>query len=109
VIVRVSSIAVPESNLDKYLEHVKENELPGYEVAPGLISVWLLRRPFVAYVEVMILSLWQSDEALTGFIESQTEPIGLRSDYGVIHMEPHAYELVVSREGRFRLAGKQQE
>ena len=100
MIVRVSSIAVPASKLDRYLEHVEENELPTYETAPGLISVWLLQRPFVAYVEVMTLSLWQSGEALTGFIESQPEPIDLPNDYGVIHMEPHAYELVVRRDGK---------
>jgi hypothetical protein len=51
---------------------VQENEIPSYESAAGLISV--LPRPFVAYVEVMALSLWQSDEELTGFIESQPDP-----------------------------------
>jgi hypothetical protein len=47
----------------------------------------------------MTLSLWQSDEALTGFLQTQPEPIDHQSDFGVIQMAPHAYELVERRDG----------
>jgi len=30
--------------------------LPTYEASPGLTTVWLLERPFVAYVELLVLS-----------------------------------------------------
>jgi len=100
MITRISSALVPQSQFGKYLEYVEKSVVPAYEVAAGLISVCLLRRTVVGYIELLTLSLWQSDEALTAFLESQPGPIGLRSDYGAIHMEPHAYEQVVCRDGK---------
>ncbi len=53
------------------------HEIADYESAAGLVSVWLLRRPFVPYVEVMTVSVWESEQALHQFIKSQA-PCRLR-------------------------------
>jgi len=62
---------VPAHTLSRYLEHLEQFLIPRYEAASGLISVFLLQRPFVAYVELVTLSMWQSDEDMTRFLESR--------------------------------------
>lgn len=109
MIVRVSSAIVSETQVGIYLEYVGSSVMPAYETAVGLISVSLSRRQVVGYVEFLTLSIWQSDEALKRFVEAQPSATGVRSDGGVIYVEPRAYELVVSREGKFRATGEQQE
>jgi hypothetical protein len=66
VIVRISSAVVPEHKATCYLEHVQAGEILSYEAAPGLISVSLLQRSLVAYVESMIISLWRSEDRYEG-------------------------------------------
>jgi len=70
--VRISVAVVAESNLNPYLEHVQTSEIPKYEAAEGLVSFCVLKRPFVAYGELLIISFWQSEQALTRFLETQT-------------------------------------
>lgn len=84
---------------DTYLDHVCATAMPIYEATTGLISVLLFRRPAVGYVELLTLTMWQSEQALTRFLESSPATNGLRGDKGVIHMDPHVYELVASRQG----------
>jgi hypothetical protein len=55
--VRITSVVVSEPNLKAYLEHVQRPEIAEHESAPGLIAIWLIRRPCVAYVELMTVSL----------------------------------------------------
>lgn len=102
MILQISSVVVPKSNLNDYLEHVQKNELPSYAVAPGLVSVSLLQRSFVAYVEVMTVSNWRSDEALRRFAENRRFFANAKTEYGTIQLDPRTYELVVSREGEHR-------
>lgn len=94
---------VPAPTLSRYLEHLEQFVIPRYEAAPGLISVLLLQRPFVAYAELVTLSMWQSDEDMTRFLESQAMPVF--PEEGVIQIEPHAFEIVLSRQGRSPDAG----
>ena len=79
MIVRISSTAVLETSLNPHLEHVQRNDIPNYEAASGLVSVWLLERRFVAYVEVMTLSLWQSEGVLKELIQRR-RPVDLAKD-----------------------------
>jgi hypothetical protein len=58
VIVRITSPrAVREHALNAYLEYVLSDEIADYETAAGLISVWLIRRSCVAYVELILCTL----------------------------------------------------
>lgn len=96
---RISSAIVPESTFGTYLSHVYATTIPAYEATKGLISVSVFRRSAVGYVELLTLTIWQSEQALTKFLESCPDINGDSSDNGVIHMEPHVYELVASRQG----------
>ena len=95
--------------LDRYLSHVHTSSIPVYEAATGLISVSVFQRPVVGYVELLTLTMWQSEQALTRFLDDYPAANNDRSDYGVIHMEPHVYELVVSRQGTRQIAEDLQE
>ncbi len=100
VIVHVSSAIVPQSLYGERVERVKSTEIPLYENAVGLISVYLLQRPFVAYVELLMFSVWDSEHALRQFTESQPLGAAVQSGQGIIQLEPHTFELVVAREGK---------
>jgi heme-degrading monooxygenase HmoA len=63
-----------------------------------LVSVSLLQRSFVAYVEVMKVSIWRSEEALRRFAENRPFFADLKTEYGSIQLDPRTYELVVSRD-----------
>lgn len=90
--------------LDRYLGHVHTSTIPAYEAAAGLISVSVFQRLVVGYVELLTITMWQSERALTRFLEGRPTTNNDRSDYGVIHMEPHVYELVASRQGTRQIA-----
>jgi heme-degrading monooxygenase HmoA len=94
---------------DRYLSHVQTSAIPVYEAATGLISVSVFQRLVVGYVELLTLTMWQSEQALTRFLDDSPATDNDRSDYGVIHMEPHVYELVASRQGTRQIAEDLQE
>lgn len=102
--VRVSAAIVHGSNLNAYLEYVQKNEIPKYEAAGGLASFCVLQRPFVAYVELLIISFWQSEQALTRFLGAQTLAPAATESYGAIQLEPHNYAFLISGKGRIQAA-----
>jgi hypothetical protein len=102
VIVQILSYAVPEPNLGAYLEFVKRNELAFYESSPGLVDVWLLERSFVAYVEVLILSVWDSEKSMMGFVKKHSSLNEVKRDHGVIPIAAHSYRLSASLGGKLR-------
>jgi heme-degrading monooxygenase HmoA len=104
VIVRISSAIVPSSEFDAYLDHFRSKAMPSYEAAVGLQWVALLQRPVVAYVEAVTLSVWRSEQAMARFLEGNLFKDKPASHSGVIEMDPHAYELAASAEGRFHNA-----
>jgi heme-degrading monooxygenase HmoA len=102
MIVRISSAVVPESEASSYLEYVQNCEIPCYEVASGLIGVSVLQKPFVAYVELMTVSVWRSEEALNRFVRDQLPADRAKAGRGTLQLSERIYEVVLSREGRLR-------
>jgi heme-degrading monooxygenase HmoA len=100
VIVRISSAIVPSSEFDAYLEHLRSRAIPTYEAAAGLRWVALLQRPVIAYIEVMTVSVWKSEQAMVRFVESKLAKDNPANHAGVIQLDPHAYYLILSTEGR---------
>lgn len=101
MIVRISSAFVPVSEFTSYLEYLHGSEIPSYEAAPGLISVWLLQRSLAAYVELMTISSWQSEEAMKLFVETQLPGDRAKNEY-VIQFEAHTYQTVPNRDGKMQ-------
>jgi len=98
VIVRISSIAIPNARIDDYLEYLQRDLIPRYETAEGIESVWVLQRRLLAYDEVTTISVWQAEEALTRFFEGRplNDP---NCEYSGIEFESHTYKLVRSSGG----------
>ena len=97
---RITSAAVPSSNSAPFLEYVQDYEIAEYECAPGLLSVWLVQRPQVGYIEFLTLSLWQSEQTLNSFVEGQTREYRGTAEYGAVRMDSRVYELALLREGK---------
>jgi hypothetical protein len=100
VILRISSIAIPKAGIDNYLDHVERDLIPRYQTASGLESISILQRVVVAYVEVITISAWQSQDALTHFFA--TWPADMKHECAGIEFEPHTYTLLMSRQGQRR-------
>ena len=96
MIVRISSAAVPESGLTAYLDYVQKVEIPAYEAADGLVSVTLVRRNLGGYVEVLTLSIWQSEDALRRFGLPNQD---VRKEYDGVAFGVRDYETVLVRQG----------
>jgi len=101
VIARTSCTLVSNPKFPEFLSYMQNSVLPQYQNSPGLISVSLLQRLVVGYVEVLILSVWRSQEALDGFTANDSSAEDIRTRFGAIPMEPHSYEVVASEVGRF--------
>jgi heme-degrading monooxygenase HmoA len=101
VIVRISSIAIPNERIDNYLEHVQRDLIPRYEIAPGLESVWLLQRSLISYAEVITISVWHSEVALASFFENWPfDDAG--HEYAGIEFEPRTFVLLTARPREHR-------
>jgi heme-degrading monooxygenase HmoA len=108
MIVKISSAIMPQSLFDPYLNRVQATTIPTYKAATGLISVSVFRRLVSGYVELLTLTVWQSEQALTRFLQSCPPIKKFSNDNGVIHLEPHVYELVASGKGIPRAAESSQ-
>jgi hypothetical protein len=100
VIVQISSSIVGDLHLAPYLEYLVNSVIPKYEAAVGMVSVYLLQRRFVAYVEISVVSLWRSQEGLQAFAQSEPQFDIVKRMCGVIEAEPHTFVLVLLREGK---------
>lgn len=100
MIVRFASAAVTETKLDGCVNHICKNVIPKYEGMPGFLMVWLLQRQFVAYVELVLLSIWKTEEEMNAFVASQP-PDPILTGEGVIQMEARTYELSTSHVGYY--------
>lgn len=99
MIVHISSIAIPDTTVNDYLEYVHRNLIPRYEAALGLASVHLLQRQLLAYVEVITISVWDSDAALKNFFRDC--PVDdVQNQSAGIEFEPRTYVLLTSRQGQ---------
>ena len=59
----------------------------------------MLQRPFVAYVELLTISFWQSEQVLPRFLEGQS-PADEIGSCGAIQLEARNYTVLISGEGK---------
>jgi heme-degrading monooxygenase HmoA len=96
VIVRITTIAVPKTQLPEYYEYMENNLVPRYTNSPGLSSIQLLKREFVAYDEITTISSWDSEEAMNAFLE--TKPFDRTPfEFAGIEFEPRLYHVLMSK------------
>lgn len=88
----ISSAFVPQPKFGQYLQNVQDSEIPTYEAAAGFVSVSLLQRICVSYVELLVVSMWQSSEALVQFLQSRPTDVP-RECCGAIELGTRIYEV----------------
>ncbi len=100
MIVQISSVAVPQSVVSVQIDDMRSRTIPTYQAAEGFVSLCLLQRPFVAYVELLMISIWESEQALNQFTASQLAVDVAERDHDIIRLGLRTYELLVSSESK---------
>jgi heme-degrading monooxygenase HmoA len=68
MIARVWRGVTPDSEkADRYVEHVNDNVVPQLHKLKGFINIKVLRRPLDEETEVLVITQWESMEAVKGF------------------------------------------
>jgi heme-degrading monooxygenase HmoA len=98
MILRLSYVFVPRLS-EVSLEELRAWTVNNYTAAPGLYSVLLFQRQLAGYVEVVTLSIWQAEEAMTRFFSDKQHSEWNHSEKGAIRKESQSYELVVAVRG----------
>src|SRR5258706_14604317 len=70
LIVRVWHGLTREALADQYLQHVKRTGIPAYRAVPGNQGAFVFRRVSNGVAEFMVISLWDSYEAIRRFTGS---------------------------------------
>lgn len=82
--------------VDAHLNDLRCKLIPACLSANGLLSVSLLHRQLIAYDEVLIVSSWDSAEALKDFRESASAVHSASSACGTIRKESLIFEVLNS-------------
>jgi heme-degrading monooxygenase HmoA len=100
MVFRISSVFVPLSDYESYVAYLLHDVATEYAQAEGFVSILILHRTLVAYSEVVIISSWQSERAMTEFFEAAHRSATQRDNLCSAQIErdpPHVYGLVVRR------------
>ena len=73
MIMRVWRGITPKEQADAYLEHLQQTALPALAGQPGQRGAWVLRRVQGDRCEIVLLSLWDSLDAVRAFAGDQPE------------------------------------
>jgi heme-degrading monooxygenase HmoA len=73
MIARIWRGAVPAARRDEYAAYMEETGLKDYAATPGNRGVWMLARDEGEQVEFMMLTLWESWDALRAFAGEDVE------------------------------------
>lgn len=90
--VHIVQVIVDSKQSQDYVRHLRATVLANIEAADGFSGVWVSKREFVQYVEVLIISMWQSSEALRRVPELQL--LEKHKQYDEIALPAHTYELL---------------
>ena len=61
------------SQADKYVEHLRQETFPKLKEIPGFVSASILRRSVPNGVEFLIVTTWESIDAIQGFAGTDVE------------------------------------
>lgn len=61
------------ADADRYVEYLRQTGVKAYRETPGNRGVYLLRRPCDDRVEFLLVSLWESMDAVRGFAREDVD------------------------------------
>jgi heme-degrading monooxygenase HmoA len=92
----------PESRADEYLEYLNKTGVPDYRSTPGNRGVYVLRRIEDGKAHFLLISFWESLDAIRGFAGSQIEKARYYAEDPkyLLELEPNVthYEVLVGGE-----------
>jgi heme-degrading monooxygenase HmoA len=93
---------VPEALAEEYLDYVKRTGVPGLGSTPGNLGVMVFRRVEQGNAHFLLISFWESFEAISRFAGPDVERARYYPDDEkyLVELEPTVthYELVVGQE-----------
>lgn len=93
MIARVCSAFVISDRIEEFVALLRNEIMPVYTSTDGILSVIVLQRKLAGYIEIMILSIWESNDAVVEFAGRQSLNTGSLSELGVIQKEIANFEL----------------
>ena len=72
MIIRAWKARTARSKFDTYARHFRETVVPELGNIPGHVGAYLLRRSAGTHVEVLVLTIWESMEAVAAFAGKRT-------------------------------------
>jgi heme-degrading monooxygenase HmoA len=100
--------AVPAEDADAYHEYLLETGVPDYQRTPGNRGVYVLRRTEGGTAHFLLVTLWDSLEAIRGFAGDDIERARYypEDEAYLIEREPSVthYDVLVSPGGPVRTA-----
>jgi heme-degrading monooxygenase HmoA len=109
MIARIWTGAVRREDADAYAEYMRETGIAGYAKTRGNRGVWMLRRDVDERTELVMLTLWDSLDAVKAFagedyetavFYAEDERFLIERDLGATHFEVETYEGRQRRPGR---------
>jgi heme-degrading monooxygenase HmoA len=93
---------VPQDQAEEYLDYVKRTGVPGLGSTPGNLGVMVLRRVEQGHAHFLLISFWESFEAISRFAGPEVERARYYPDDEeyLIELEPTVthYEVVVGQD-----------
>jgi heme-degrading monooxygenase HmoA len=91
MIARIWHGVTSAADADEYYRRMRETGLPDYQATPGNRGAWVLRRLDGDRAHFLMLSLWESEEAIKRFAG---KPIDVAKYYDfdpdfLLELEPH--------------------
>jgi hypothetical protein len=91
------------ANADRYLAHLTEKIFPEMRTLSGQAGAWVLRRPAEDSVEFIVMSVWQSRQAIQAFAGENIEIAVVPPEAQALlsNWDAHAfhYDIVVASQG----------
>lgn len=82
------------ARIEEFYRTLYSEILPGYKAAAGILSVFVLERSLIAYNEITIVSLWDSEEAALDHANSERVRTRLVKEFGIIQKDPFNFHVV---------------
>jgi len=108
VIARIWKGAVRTEDGDAYAEDMQSTGVPGYATTPGNQGVWMLRRDVGARTEFLMLTLWDSLDAVKAFAGEDYDVAVFypEDERFLVEADPIAVHYVVHMHARPLRAGR---
>jgi heme-degrading monooxygenase HmoA len=104
MIARVWSAQTTAAHAPAYADHLRSRVLPTLAGVPGYAGAMLLERPASGGVEVVVLTFWESLDAVRGFAGADLEGAVVADDAAALLTQfdrrVRHYEVVLREEGK---------